>query len=187
MEHLSKISDQTDLSGLFYFHVCFTDSSATGSCWMECNRWIFFFFCVYTTNTNLDKYVPRHAENTYMSHLFKQRSSNIHVHIADLSSMSWKKKCACVCLCVYLELHDEMCEVEFSLQVQSDTDALLSCGGNDNVNQCHDNTTDACLLGSPSNITHRRTNLFITSHKHTHMHAPLTDCHQVCSPDRSAR
>lgn len=30
----------------------------------------------------------------------------------------------------YLELHDEMCEMEFSLQVQSYADPLLSCGGN---------------------------------------------------------
>lgn len=29
----------------------------------------------------------------------------------------------------YLEFHNEMCEVEFSLQVQSDADILLSCGG----------------------------------------------------------
>lgn len=35
--------------------------------------------------------------------------------------------------CAYLELHDEVCEVEFSLQVQSDADILLSCGGNN----CH--------------------------------------------------
>lgn len=33
-------------------------------------------------------------------------------------------------MCAYLELHDEMCEVEFSLQVESDADVLLSCGGN---------------------------------------------------------
>lgn len=33
----------------------------------------------------------------------------------------------------YLEFHDEMCEVEFGLQVQSDADVLLSCRGSN----CH--------------------------------------------------
>lgn len=32
--------------------------------------------------------------------------------------------------CMYLKLHDEMCKVEFSLQVQSDADTLLACGEN---------------------------------------------------------
>lgn len=31
---------------------------------------------------------------------------------------------------MYLKLHDEMCKVEFSLQVQSDADTLLACGEN---------------------------------------------------------
>lgn len=35
-------------------------------------------------------------------------------------------KAACV---VYLELHDEMCEVELRFQVESDADVLQSCGG----------------------------------------------------------
>lgn len=44
-------------------------------------------------------------------------------------------KAACV---IYLELHDEMCEVELCLQVESDADVLQSCGGgNTSVVQRH--------------------------------------------------
>lgn len=45
----------------------------------------------------------------------------------------------------YLELHDEMCEMEFGLQVQSYTDLLLSCGGNVCHSVSYTNTSDVCF------------------------------------------
>lgn len=73
-------------------------------------------------------------EHTQYSHFFKRGSTNTHIHTR---THIYAKKYA------YLELHDEMCEMEFGLQVQSDADILLSCGGYITVTQSHNNTIDA--------------------------------------------
>lgn len=81
---------------------------------MECSR-------VYTTNTHLDS--SMHLDELNHTKYGQQRSTNTHIHTHTHTHKHFKT-------CAYLELHDEMCEVEFSLQVQSDVDVLLSCGGN---------------------------------------------------------